>query len=104
MVLKHAERLRRFHPGVIDCHVTIELPHQHHHQGNHYRVHVELSVPGGSLTVTRGNGENRSHEDLHVVLREAFQATVRRLEDRLRKPRAQRHAEPQLGGRGAGEQ
>jgi hypothetical protein len=67
-------------------------------------VHVELSVPGGSLVVTRGNDENRSHEDLHVVVRDAFNASVRRLEDRLRRPRGQRRSEaPALDGAETGE-
>jgi ribosome-associated translation inhibitor RaiA len=89
-IQRRAEHLASFRPGVSGCHVTVELPHQHHHQGNHYRVQVELSVPGGPLVVTRGDTANPAYEDVHVVIRDAFDAALRRLEERRQKARAQR--------------
>jgi ribosomal subunit interface protein len=86
-IQKRAARLERFRPGITACHVTVELPHQHHHQGNLYRVHVDLHVPGGGLVVTRGDTANPAYEDAHVVIRDAFDAAERRLEERQQRTR-----------------
>lgn len=88
-----AARLERSHPGITACHVTVEQPHHHHHQGNHYRVHVDLHVPGGNLSVTRGDTDNHAYEDVYLVIRDAFNAALRRLEERLGRPRAQRRVQ-----------
>jgi hypothetical protein len=91
-IQKRAERLARAHPGITACHVTVELPHQHHQRGNHYRVQVFLAVPGANLVVSRGDTVNPAYEDVHIVIRDVFNAALRRLEERLRRPRAQRGA------------
>ena len=85
-----ATRLDRFANRITSCHVTIELPHQHHHQGNHYRVQVELALPGGSVVATRGDTPNQSYEDAHVAIRDTFIAAARQLEERTDRPRALR--------------
>jgi ribosome-associated translation inhibitor RaiA len=89
-VHKRAARLERFRPGITACHVTIEVPHHHHQRGNHYRVQVELGLPGGPLVVTRGNADNQAYEDVYLVIRDAFSAALRRLEERRGRPLTQR--------------
>ena len=86
-VQKHAERLERFYPNLTACQVTVELPHQHHHQGNRYRVQVKVTVPGAVIVSAQG-AEDPAHEDAYVVIRDAFVAVTRQLEDRIRRVRA----------------
>jgi hypothetical protein len=42
-------------------------------------------VPGGKIVVSREPGEDHSHEDLHVAVRDAFDAVRRRLQDHMRR-------------------
>ena len=77
-----AAKLQQFHEGIMRCRVLIELPGGHNNQGRRFGVRVELKLPGGEITV------NREHdEDVHVALRDAFDAARRRLQDFAREPR-----------------
>ena len=82
MIRERAEGLEKFYPRLIRCHVTIEGPGNHHRTGGPYDVKVDLSVPGKELVVTRQTGE-----DVNVVLRDAFDAARRQLQDFARKQR-----------------
>lgn len=81
--------LERFYPRIIGCHVTIERPGRHHRQGKgaHFRVRVELSVPGGRLVVGRDPEEAKDHENAYLAISEAFRAMRRQLQDHARKQR-----------------
>jgi hypothetical protein len=46
---------------------------------------VELAVPGGTIVVNREPGEDHAHEDLHVAIRDAFDAARRRLQDQMKR-------------------
>ncbi|MGF7213014.1 ribosomal subunit interface protein [Skermanella aerolata] len=83
-IREKAEKLDRFYPHVMRCHVTVEVPHRHHHQGRLYEVNVDVTVPKGELVVTREGHRNHAHEDIQVAIRDAFDAAVRRLEDYAR--------------------
>lgn len=87
-VEKRVERLEHFYPNITSCHVTIELPHQHHQRGNRYRVQVDVAVPGASVVSTQG-AEDPAHEDAYVAIRDAFNAATRQLEDRIRRIRGE---------------
>lgn len=95
----HASRLDRFHDRIMGCRVLIEARHKHHHQGNLFRVRVDLTVPGRELVVTRDPAEHRAHEDPYVAIRDAFDAARRQLEDdaRVRRAAVKTHAEPAHG-------
>ena len=82
MIRERADGLEKFYPRLIRCHVTIEGPGNHHRTGGPYDVRVDLSVPGKELVVTRKAGE-----DVTVVLRDAFDAARRQLQDFARRQR-----------------
>jgi cold shock CspA family protein/ribosome-associated translation inhibitor RaiA len=82
MIRERAESLEKFYPRLIRCHVTIEGPGNHHRTGGPYDVHIDLSVPGKELVVTRQTGE-----DVTLVLRDAFDAARRQLQDFARRQR-----------------
>jgi ribosome-associated translation inhibitor RaiA len=79
-----AAKLQQFHDGIMRCKVVLELPGRHKHQGRQFVVRVELKLPGGEIAV------NRDHdEDVHVALRDAFDAARRKLQDFAREQRGE---------------
>lgn len=48
VVREHAAKLERFFDHIMACHVTIDAPHRHQHQGKLYAVRIDLTVPGRS--------------------------------------------------------
>jgi ribosomal subunit interface protein len=71
-----AAKLQQFYERIIRCKVVVELAGRRKQQGKHFVVRVELKLPGGDMAV------NRDHdEDIHVALRDAFDAARRKLQD-----------------------
>ena len=94
-----AQRLERFSSQIMSCHVVIEAPHRHQHQGNLFDVHIELTVPGSEIVASRQHNERHSHEDVHVALRDAFRAVRRQLGNYEREQRQGiKHHEPPPAG------
>ncbi|MGQ0579806.1 MAG: HPF/RaiA family ribosome-associated protein [Betaproteobacteria bacterium] len=81
-IREKTRKLESFHPKLMSCHVSVEQPHRHKHQGRSFNVRISLHVPGAELVVNRDQDE-----DVYVVLRDAFDAARRQLEDNARKVR-----------------
>ena len=98
-VRRRAEELQQFSDRVTACLVTLEVAHRRHRQGTIYQVRVELAVPGGKIVVNREPGEDHAHEDMHVAIRDAFDAARRRLQDHMRRLDGQtkQHEAPLIG-------
>lgn len=98
--------LEQFYTGIVRCRVLVEVPHRHRHDGRHFHVRVEVTVPGGapivvshepSLHARLRDVEDEAHrkddeiESVHryasVAVHEAFDAVRRRLEDFAREQR-----------------
>lgn len=82
-------RLEKFFPRIIACRVIVESPHQHHYKGNHYRVSIDLSVPGKELVVNRDPAADETHADAYIAIRDAFNAMTRQLQDFARERRGE---------------
>lgn len=98
-----ARKLQRYFDRITHCHVVIVAPHLHHRHGRQYAVHIELSVPHERLVInhepaahprdsagkrlTKQADPHAAHQDIHVVIREVFDAARRRLEDYARRAR-----------------
>jgi len=80
-VRERVEKLERFCPELMSCRVVVEAPHRRHHKGNLYHVRVDLTVPGEELVAGRDPAERHSHEDVHVAVRDAFEAARRQLQE-----------------------
>jgi ribosomal subunit interface protein len=93
------DKLDQFYDQIIKCHVMIEAPHRHHHQGNLYSVHIDITLPQGKVVVSRDPQRNHTHEDAYVALRDAFKAAYRQLEDYQRRQRGdvKEHVMPASG-------
>jgi len=90
-----ADKLERFHQRIMGCRVVVESPHHRHAKGNHFRVRVDLTVPGGELVAGRDPTDHTAYEDIYVAIRDAFRAAQRELQDHVAR-RREREA-----GRGA---
>jgi len=66
--------LERIHPRITAFHVTLEAPPNRHRKGGHFRVMLDIKVPGAEIVVTRDH-----NEDIYVALRDACQAARRQL-------------------------
>lgn len=89
-----AAKLEQFYPRITGCRVVVEAEHHHHHQGNLYHVRIDLRIPGRHIVVRREHHDNHAREDVYVVIRDAFDAARRRLEEHARQRRGvvKRHA------------
>lgn len=92
-IRKRAAKLETFCDSIVGCHVTIEAPHHHHHQGVRYAVHIRLTVPGKVISVSR-EPDTAAHEDAYLTLHDAFDAAQRQLQDyvRVRRGDVKEHA------------
>lgn len=82
-----AAKLDRYAQEIMSFRVVVEAPHKHHHQGSLFSVHIDITLPGGEIVVTRDQHDKHAHEDAHVALRDAFNAAARQLEQRVQRLR-----------------
>jgi len=80
---KRAEKLDRFATDVMHCHVTVDTADRHKTQGRKYEVRIDLTLPGSEIAISHMH----RHEDVYVVIRDAFDAAIRKLEDYVRQRR-----------------
>ena len=86
-VLHNVGKLEEFFDRITRCRVVVEAPHRSHHQGNLYRVRIQLGVPHRELVADRESHDRHEHEDPYVAVRDAFNAMRRQLEDYVRELR-----------------
>ena len=84
-----AAELEHFSDRIIGCRVAVEAVNRRNHKGKLYKVRVDLTVPGAEIVVNHAPSEDHSHEDIYVAVRDAFDATRRRLEDYVRRRRGE---------------
>ncbi len=87
-----AERLERFSPHIMRCHVIVTAPAQHSQQGSQFEIHIDLSLPGKQIAIRRAHSADPAHSDPYLELRDAFRAARRRIQDHERRRRGARHA------------
>ncbi|WP_454830816.1 HPF/RaiA family ribosome-associated protein [Pseudoxanthomonas wuyuanensis] len=81
---QHAAKLEHFSPRLTACKISVQQSEHRHHKGNRYLVHIRVTLPGGEIEAGRTTGQDHSHEDPYVAVRDAFLALRRRLEDFIR--------------------
>lgn len=81
-IREKADKLVHKHPHIVGCHVWVEAPHKHQHQGRRYSLKIDLHVPGHQIVVNRDYDE-----DVYVALRDAFAAAERKLEEHDQRQR-----------------
>ena len=84
-VRRRVEDLQQVSDRIAASRVVLEAAHKRHRQGTIYNVRIDLTVPGGTIAVNREPGEDHAHEDMHVAVRDAFDAARRKLQDHIRR-------------------
>ena len=74
MIRRKANKLERLFPRLTSCRVFVEGP-EHHRNGGPFQIHLDLTVPGEELAVSRKTGQ-----DLATATRDAFNAARSLLE------------------------
>ena len=82
-----ADKLDTLAARIMGCHVALEMPHRHARQGEHYRVRVDVTLPGGEVVAERSPDEAKPYEDLYAAIDAAFDDVGRRLQDFVRRQR-----------------
>lgn len=86
-IREKAAKLDQFADHIMGCRVVVEMPHRHHVHGNQYQVRIDITVPGEEIAVNRSPAEHVEYRDVGTVLRDAFDAARRQLEDYVRRRR-----------------
>jgi len=86
-IREKVESLEHFFPRITACRVVVEAPAHHHRKGagSHFRITIEVSVPGTELVVSQDKGDLPDHDDVYIALRDAFGAVRRQLQDHAQK-------------------
>jgi ribosomal subunit interface protein len=79
-IRKRAEKLDQFSDRIMRCEVTVELDGKHKNQGKLYEVRIDLTMPGTEIAISHIH----KNEDVFVVIRDAFEAAIRQLKERIR--------------------
>ena len=103
-IQERAAKLETYCPDIVACRVLVGIPHKHHETGNRFEVHINIAVPGEEIAVshspsvrkTKADGEPALGKDTEIlgmrkdvllVVREAFAAAKRQIQDYARRHR-----------------
>lgn len=84
-IAHYVDKLERRFGRIMSCRVVVEAPPKHKTKGRIYQVSVDLKVPGREIAANSTGPRDAAHEDMHVAIRDAFDAVQRRLQDHARK-------------------
>ena len=99
-----ASKLETYCPQILSCRVLVAVPHRHHDHGNPFEVHIDLVVPGEEIAVsrmprvreltpkdattsTKRMDVTAVRKDVLLVVRGAFAAARRQLQEYARRRR-----------------
>ncbi|HVC60385.1 MAG TPA: HPF/RaiA family ribosome-associated protein [Acetobacteraceae bacterium] len=85
LVRQRAAELEHLSDRIGACRVVLDCAHRQNQLSRLYRVHIDLTLPGGSIVVNRDAGSNHAHDDLQAAIRDAFDAARRQLQEHVRK-------------------
>jgi ribosomal subunit interface protein len=84
-IRKRMDKLERLCQDIISCRVTVGLESRHKHQGNLYKVRVDVGVPGDVIVADN----HPLSEDVYVAIRDAFDAAIQQIEKYVRRRRGE---------------
>jgi ribosomal subunit interface protein len=86
-VRTRAAKLDTLAARITGCRVALEVPHRRARHGEHYRVSVDVTLPGGEIVVVRSPDEAKTFEDLYAAIDSVFDDVDRQLQDFVRRQR-----------------
>jgi len=60
-IREKAAKLEQHFDHITSCRVAVEAEHHHQHQGNLYKVRIDLNVPNKHIVVSRDHHDKQSH-------------------------------------------
>lgn len=97
-IRERVERMHRRFSRINSCRVVVEVPHRSQAKALAYHVRIETRVPGRELVVSKDPGLYGAHFDPYVMVRDAFDAMERQLEQHSQEVRGEvktHHVPPQ---------
>lgn len=88
-IQERAAKLDEICETMISCRVVLEAPHKHKQKGRLYHVSIDVTLPGVTIAVNREPALHQAHQDLLVVVRDAFNAVQRQLRDAVGRQKGQ---------------
>lgn len=80
-------KIEEYYGRIISCRVVVELPHKSHNQGKLFHINIDMSLPGAGHMLHNDHGKDHAHEDVHVAVRDAFNAIEHQLKKIVGKRR-----------------
>src|SRR4051812_23812715 len=87
MILEKAKKLDQFADRIISCRVVVQPAGKHHRHGNLYEIHIDVTLPGQEIAVSRKPSDRSEHKMLTIAVNDAFDSARRQIEDYVRKLR-----------------
>ncbi len=79
LVREQVEKIEKHCPQLQSCRVVVTAP-KHGTKGGHFKVSVDLRMPGKEIIADRDPKLNQSHEDFHAAVRDVFRAALKELD------------------------
>ena len=96
LIREKADKLDRICDYLMSCRIVVEKPHEHQRWGQPFDVRIEMQVPPGhNLIVKRKSTGGNMHDELPVILREAFNVAQRRLKKLMEQQRGETKTHPE---------
>lgn len=76
-------KLERIYSRITSCHIIVRAPVKRR-RSHVYHIHIHLTIPGEDLIVSHEPEKDQAHADIHVAIRDAFEALHRQLKERIR--------------------
>jgi len=86
-VRSRAAKLDTMATRITSCRIALEMPHKHARHGVHFRVRVDVTLPGGEIVAARSPDDDKTYEDLYATIDAAFDDAGRALQDFVRRQR-----------------
>ena len=88
-IFSRIHKMESIYGRLTNCRVVVELPHKSPAQGKLFHINIDIGIPGAGDVVHHDRGQNPAHEDVHVAMRDAFDAVENQLKKVLTKRRAE---------------
>jgi ribosome-associated translation inhibitor RaiA len=95
-IRRKAEEFDKYFDRITYCRVSVEGPGQHHRNGQHYHVTIELGVPGQELVVSRDPVEHAANESMETAIRDAFRSLRRELQSYVGRRHQQERSDSRI--------
>ena len=79
LVREQVEKLERHCPQLQSCRVVVTAPPQES-KGGHFRVSVDLRMPGKEIIADRDPKLSHTHEQFHSAVRDVFRAALKEID------------------------